>query len=204
VCEPCQWCLKNKNKTLFYKEQHCRNKNRQPHGDKRGKESSECFMCEEEGHRAAVCPQAANFQAMIQKQQGRAYLAAHQATHDAVAYHVMMGQSAAHSSIPPSVSNEHFPAARLALVASLFRALNQLDECAPSRSSPSALPSQPCIPPTPSMPLGTWHPQLPTCVEIDSGASMILTPHASLIRQTQHCNVSIRSVSIRKWLTFQC
>jgi len=63
----------------------------------------------------------ANFQAMIQQQQGRANLAAHQAAHDAVAYRVMMGENAAHSSMPPNVSNEHSPAAaRLVLVASIF------------------------------------------------------------------------------------
>mmetsp|Transcript_56492 Transcript_56492/g.82913 ORF Transcript_56492/g.82913 Transcript_56492/m.82913 type:complete len:108 (+) Transcript_56492:996-1319(+) len=73
VCEPCQWpgCLKNLNKTFLHKEQDCYNKNRPPQahqvrGDKRGMESSECFICKGQGHRAAVCPQAANFQTMIQ------------------------------------------------------------------------------------------------------------------------------------------
>jgi len=44
---------------------------------------------------------------MVYHQQGMANPAAHQAAHDAVAYHVLMGESAAHSSMPPNVSNEH-------------------------------------------------------------------------------------------------
>jgi len=69
--EPCQWCLKNLNKTFLHKEQGYRNKNRPPlahqaHGDKRGREPSACFICKEQGHRAAACPQAANFQAVVQ------------------------------------------------------------------------------------------------------------------------------------------
>ena len=89
VREPCQWCLKNLNKTFLHKEQDCRNKNRPPlahkaHGDKRGREPSACFICKEQGHRAAACPQAANFQGMVQQQQGRANISAHQAAHDSV------------------------------------------------------------------------------------------------------------------------
>jgi len=60
---------------------------------------------------AAACPQAANFQAMVQQQQGMANIAAHQAAHDSVAYRVMMGKSAAQSSMSTSVSNEQSPSA---------------------------------------------------------------------------------------------
>jgi len=163
VREPCQWCLKNKKKNFLHKDQDCCNKNHQPRGDKRGKELAECFF----GHRAAVCPQAANFQAMIQQQQGRANFVAHQAAHDDVAYRVMMGESAANSSMPPNVSNENSPAAgQTGAGGFYFRALSQLDGCSPSRSSPSASPSQPCTPPTPSTPSGAWHPQFPTCAPI--------------------------------------
>jgi len=80
VREPCQWCFKNKNKTFFSQGARLPQQESTASGDKRGKESSECFICKEEGHgldRAAVCPQAVNFQAMIQQQQGRANLAAH-------------------------------------------------------------------------------------------------------------------------------
>ena len=79
VREPCQWCLKNLDKTFLHKKQDCRNKNRPPqaHGDKRGKESSECFICKGQGHNANACPQAANFQAIIQQQQERGNLVAH-------------------------------------------------------------------------------------------------------------------------------
>jgi len=117
VREPCQWCLKNLNKTFLHnREQDCRNKNQPPlahqaHGDKRGREPSTCFICNEQGHRAAAYPQAANFQEMVQQQQGRANIAAHQAAHDSVAYCVMMGESAAHSSMSTSVSNEQSPSA---------------------------------------------------------------------------------------------
>ena len=106
---------RNLNKTFLHKEQDCRNKNQQPglahqaygdkrvgesdkrvrESDKRVRESSECFICKGPGHRSAACPQAANFQGMIQQQQGRANLHAHQAAHDAVAYHIMMGENAA-------------------------------------------------------------------------------------------------------------
>jgi len=48
---------------------------------------------------------------MIQQQQARANIAALQAAHDSVAYHVMMCKSAAHSSISTSVSNEQSPSA---------------------------------------------------------------------------------------------
>jgi len=48
---------------------------------------------------------------MVQQQQGRANIAAHQAAHDSVAYCVMMGESAAHSSMSTSVSNEQSPSA---------------------------------------------------------------------------------------------
>jgi len=48
---------------------------------------------------------------MLSQQQGRANFAAHQAAHDAVAYRVMMDESAAHSSMPINVSNERSPAA---------------------------------------------------------------------------------------------
>jgi len=101
----------------------------------------------------------------IQQQQGRANLAAHQAAHDAVAYRVMMGESAAHSFMSTTVSNEHSSAAGRQAGASgfYFQSLTQLDGCSPSRSSPSVSPSQPCTPPTPSTPSGTWHPQLQTC-----------------------------------------
>ena len=121
VREPCQWCLENKNKTFFHKKQDCRNKNHQSHGDKRSKGLSDCFICKVKGCWAAVCPQAANFQAVVQQQKGMANLAAHKVAHDAVVYHVMMGESAAHYSIPLNVFNGHSPAAvRPALVASIF------------------------------------------------------------------------------------
>ena len=171
--EPCQWCLKNLNKSFLHKEQDCRNKNRPPqahhsHGDKRARGPSECFICKQQGHRAAACPQAANFQAMVQQQQGRANIAAHQAAHDSVAYRVMMGESAAHSSMSTSVSNEQSPSAGHQAGAGgfYFQSLTQLDGSSPSRSSPSASPSTPCTPPTPSTPSGTWHPQLRTCAPI--------------------------------------
>ena len=72
VREPCQWCLKNLNKSFFHKEQDCRIKNQPPlarhcHGDKRASEQSACFICKEQGHQAAACPQVANFQAMVQQ-----------------------------------------------------------------------------------------------------------------------------------------
>jgi len=56
ACKPCQWCLKNLNKKFLRKEQDCCNKNRPPqaHGDKKGRESSECFICKKQGHRATV------------------------------------------------------------------------------------------------------------------------------------------------------
>ena len=59
VREPCQWCLKNLNKSFLHKEQDCRNKNRPPqahhsHGDKRARGPSECFICKKQGHRATV------------------------------------------------------------------------------------------------------------------------------------------------------
>jgi len=168
--EPCQRCLKNLNKTFLHKEQDCRNKNRPPlahqaHGDKRGREPSACFICKEQGHRAAACPQAANFEAMVQQQQGRANIASHQAAHDSVTYRVMMGESAAHSSMSTSVSNEQSPSAGRQAGAGgfYFQSLTQLDGCSPSSSSPSTSPSSPCTPPAPSAPSGTWHPQLHTC-----------------------------------------
>jgi len=49
------------------------------------------------------------FKLLVQQQQGKANIAAHQAAHDSVAYHVLMGESAAHSSISTSVSNEQSP-----------------------------------------------------------------------------------------------
>jgi len=170
VREPWHWCLENLNKTFLHKEQDCRNKIRPPqahqaHGDKRGRESSECFICKGQGHRAAVCPHAAKFQAIIQQQQERANLAAHQAAHDAVAYRVMMGESAANSSMSTTVSTERSPATSRQASAGgfYFQCLTQLDGCSHSRSSPSVSPSQPCTPPTPSTPSGTWRPQLQTC-----------------------------------------
>jgi len=165
--KPFQLCLKNLNKTFLHQEQDCRNKNRPPlahkaHGDKRGREPSACFICKEQGHRAAACPQAANFQGMVQQQQGRANISAHQAAHDSVVYRVMMGESPAQSSMSKSISNEQCPSAgRHAGAGGLyFQSLTQLDGSSPSRSSPSASPSSPCTPPTPSTPSGTWHPQL--------------------------------------------
>jgi len=154
-------CLKNLSKTFLSKEQDCRNKNRPPqahqaHGDKRGRESSKCFICKGQGHRVAVCPQASIFQAMIQQQQGRANLAAHQAAHDAIAYCVMMGESATYSSMSTTVSNEHSPATGRQAGAGgfYFQSRTQLDGCSPSRSSPSVCPSQPRTPLTPSTPSG--------------------------------------------------
>ena len=135
------------------------------HGDKRDREPSACFICKEQGHRAAACPQVANFQAMVQQQQGRANISAHQAAHDSVVYRVMMGKSPAQSSMSKSISNEQSPSAgRHAGAGGLyFQSLTQLDGSSPSRSSPSASPSSPCTLPTPSTPSGTWHPQLQTC-----------------------------------------
>jgi len=165
--EPCQWCPKNLNKTFLHREQDCCNKNRPPlvhqaHGDKSGREPSACFICKRQGHRAAACPQAANFQAIIQQQQGKANLAAHQAAHDSVDYRVMIGESAVHSSMSTTVSNDQSPAASRQAGAGgfYFWSLTQLDGCSPTRSSPSASPFPPCTPPTPSTPSGTWHPQL--------------------------------------------
>jgi len=102
---------------------------------------------------------------MFNKQQGRANFAAHQAVHDAVAYRVMMDESAVHLSMPLNVSNEHSQAAgRQAGVGDFyFRALSQLDGCSPSRFSPSPSSSTPRTPPTPSKPSGTRHSQVPKC-----------------------------------------
>ena len=102
---------------------------------------------------------------MFDKQQGRANFAAHQAAHDAVAYRVMMDESAAHLSMPLNVSDEHSHASgRQAGVGDFyFRALSQLDGCSPSRFLPSPSPSTPRTPPTPSTPSGTWHSQVPKC-----------------------------------------
>jgi len=83
--------------------------------------SASYAKCKAIGLLIALTGQAANFQAMIQHQQVRANLAAHQAVHDAVAYRVMMSQSATNSSMPLNVSNKHSPAtARPALLASIF------------------------------------------------------------------------------------
>ena len=75
------------------------------------------------------------------------------------------GESAAHSSMSTTVSNEHSPAAGRQAGAGgfYFQSLTQPDRCSPFRSSPSVLPSQPCTLFTPSTPAGTWHPQLQTC-----------------------------------------
>jgi len=80
----------------------------------------------------------------------------------------MMGESAAHSSMSTSVSNEQSPSAGHQAGAGgfYFQSLTQLDGTSPSRSSASASPSTPCTPPTPSTPSGTWHPQLQTCKPI--------------------------------------
>jgi len=118
-----------------------------------------------QGHRATVYPQAAKFEAMMQQQQARANITAHQAANDSVAFHVMMGESAAHSSMSTSVSNEQSPSAGRKAGAGgfYFQSPTQLDGSSPSRSSPSTSPSPPCTPPTPSTLSGTWHPQLQTC-----------------------------------------
>jgi len=59
---------------------------------------------------------------MIQQQQERANLAAHQAAHDAVAYRVMIGKAPLTPLCPqPFLMNTPLlPAARPALVASIF------------------------------------------------------------------------------------
>jgi len=105
---------------------------------------------------------------MVQQQKGRANIAAHQAAHDSVAYRIMMGESAAHSSMSTSVSNEQSSSAGHQAGAGgfYFQSPTQLDGSSHSRSSPSASPSTPCTPPTPSTPSGTWHPQLQTCEPI--------------------------------------
>jgi len=76
-----------------------------------------------------------------------------------------MGESAAHSSMSTTVSNEQCPSASRQAGAGdfYFQSLTQVDECSPSKSFPSASPSPPCTSPTPSTPSGTWHPQLQTC-----------------------------------------
>ena len=74
---------------------------------------------------------------------------------------VMMGESAAHSSMSTTVSNEQNPSAGRQACAGgfYFQSLTQLDGCSPCRSSPSASPSTPRTSPTPS-------PQLRTCAPI--------------------------------------
>jgi len=66
---------------------------------------------------------------MMQQQQARAIIAAHQAAHDSVAFHIMMGESAAHSSMSTSVSNEQSPSAGRKAGAGgfYFQSLTQLD-----------------------------------------------------------------------------
>ena len=105
---------------------------------------------------------------MVQQQEGRANIAAHQAAHDSVAYRVMMGESAAHSSMSTSDSNKQSPSASHQACAGgfHFESLTQLDVSSTSRSSPSASPSTPCTPSTPSTPSGTWRPQLQSCEPI--------------------------------------
>ena len=101
-----------------------------------------------------------SFEAML-----RAYTRRPSASKPTIA---MMGESAAHSSMSTSVSNEQSPSAghQAGTGGFYFQSLTQLDRSSPSRSSPSASPSTPCTPPTPSTPSGTLHPQLQTCEPI--------------------------------------
>ena len=66
---------------------------------------------------------------MVQRQQRRANNAARQAAHDSVAYRVMMGENATHSSISTSVVNEQSPPAchQAGADGFYFQSLTQLD-----------------------------------------------------------------------------
>jgi len=100
---------------------------------------------------------------MVQRQQRRANNAARQAAHDSVAYRVMMGENATHSSISTSIVtvNEQSPSAchQAGADSLYFQSLTQLDGSSPCRSSPFTSPSTPCTPP----PSGTSHPRSQTC-----------------------------------------